>query len=324
MLRPNFESVNIRNSLNLPINCVRDLQTIIEIEIETMPDNISSNIITDKHWLQENILSLLSNAVKYSNQGKVIVRVYKASIEVLGNPSLQFEVEDTGIGMSEEVMATLFQPFKKAQRLSTGGTGLGLFSLAKRVEALAGKYGVMKRRDGKEGSLFWFCIPYRPAENDDVYSLFDEGTVANRGDPTAISPEGSAIERSPPKPGGLSILLVDDSMMIVKMVSNLLRREGHAVSVAFNGAEALQIFTEYGGAFDMCLMDFQMPVMDGFEATERMRKFELNRRAKKSDSVVEGGAFIFKDKATYIIGCSANTDSDMLEAAYKVGGWLVS
>eukprot|EP01031_Cornospumella_fuschlensis_P037741 gene37741-45850_t len=74
---------------------------------------------------------------------------------------LRVEVEDHGIGLSEEMMQTLFSPFKQAQRLA-GGTGLGLFSLANRVQALGGKCGVDKRRDGGEGSMFWFTIPYQP------------------------------------------------------------------------------------------------------------------------------------------------------------------
>jgi signal transduction histidine kinase len=69
-------------------------------------------------------------------------------------------VEDNGIGISEEARQTLFQPFKQAQRMA-GGTGLGLFSLLKRVEALGGSCGVGSRIDGLEGSIFWFTFPYR-------------------------------------------------------------------------------------------------------------------------------------------------------------------
>ena len=74
---------------------------------------------------------------------------------------LKFEVQDTGIGLSEEAMKNLFNPFKQAQRLA-GGTGLGLYSLAKRMDALGGYYGVKNRPDGKQGSVFWFAVPYKP------------------------------------------------------------------------------------------------------------------------------------------------------------------
>jgi hypothetical protein len=76
---------------------------------------------------------------------------------------LRFEIEDMGIGMSEEAMQALFSPFKQNQRLA-GGTGLGLFSLAKRIDATQGHYGVQNRRDGEQGSLFWFAFPYKADE----------------------------------------------------------------------------------------------------------------------------------------------------------------
>eukprot|EP00981_Chlorochromonas_danica_P007384 scaffold1704_cov194-Ochromonas_danica.AAC.1 len=82
-------------------------------------------------------------------------------LEKYHNIYLRIEVEDHGIGLSDDAMTTLFSPFKQAQRLA-GGTGLGLFSLAKRIEALDGRCGVEKRRDNAQGSLFWFEIPYRP------------------------------------------------------------------------------------------------------------------------------------------------------------------
>ena len=78
-----------------------------------------------------------------------------------GKMMLTFYVEDNGIGISEEKQQVLFQPFKQAQRLA-GGTGLGLFSLARRLEALGGRYGVCGRSDGASGSVFWFSFPYRP------------------------------------------------------------------------------------------------------------------------------------------------------------------
>lgn len=101
-----------------------------------------------------------------SKSNKFLARALNMVAEKLSNddslgPLLMVEVEDTGIGLSEEMMANLFSPFSQAQRLA-GGTGLGLFSLAKRVEALHGYFGVEKRRDNQQGSLFWFAIPYKP------------------------------------------------------------------------------------------------------------------------------------------------------------------
>jgi CheY-like chemotaxis protein len=214
-LVPHLDSVNFHDTLSLPLKCMRNIQNRIRIILLPISQEICPCIITDKQWLQENILCLLSNAVKYSTEGTVTVKVRlqendefnfvlpkvkdeDRSISMssrrkiprstrvahftdldsplklaspFGRPArkeeaekqkyLLFEVEDTGIGMDDETVKSLFSAFKQAQRLA-GGTGLGLYSLSKRVEALEGKYGVSRRRDGREGSLFWFSIPYRP------------------------------------------------------------------------------------------------------------------------------------------------------------------
>jgi K+-sensing histidine kinase KdpD len=92
------------------------------------------------------------------------LKSFKSSSKVSIQNSYQyllFEIEDTGIGISDEKMASLFNPFQQAQKLA-GGTGLGLFSLSKRLDALHGYYGVRRRTDGVQGSVFWFAIPYKP------------------------------------------------------------------------------------------------------------------------------------------------------------------
>ncbi len=213
-LKPHYETIDLIETLHLPLYCMKNIQNRIEITLNPIPigslsqcqgistsssnsnnsinavkasikpiitgnigttgNKICSHIVTDKQWLQENILCLLSNAVKYSVEGNVHVTVSLQSTsyditednnrnkeEEENRMMLRFDIEDTGIGMSEESMSQLFRPFRQNQRLA-GGTGLGLFSLAKRVEALQGKYGVQCRRDGRQGSLFWFTIPYRP------------------------------------------------------------------------------------------------------------------------------------------------------------------
>ncbi|RYH20407.1 response regulator, partial [archaeon] len=203
-LVPKFETIDLLDTLSLPLNCMKDIQNRVAIQLLAIPRDVCSHVITDKQWLQENVLCLLSNAVKYSDGGEVTLSINRQHVDPAeadeislgicrsassvdpddythlsahtsrtayrssmrshsdeGTHILRFEVEDHGIGLSDEMMQTLFSPFKQAQRLA-GGTGLGLFSLANRVQALGGKCGVSRRRDGGEGSMFWFTIPYRP------------------------------------------------------------------------------------------------------------------------------------------------------------------
>ena len=178
------ETIGLDETLRRPVKIMNGFQTKIGIQLNAIPRGICSQVITDKQWLQENILCLLSNAVKYSSsRGEVALSLTlvttaglksNRSVERSSGGSgmdsprrhdeenlLLFEVEDNGIGISEDMMQELFKPFKQAQRL-TGGTGLGLYSLG--LYSLGGYYGVQQRKDGREGSLFWFAIRYTPDE----------------------------------------------------------------------------------------------------------------------------------------------------------------
>eukprot|EP00981_Chlorochromonas_danica_P004379 scaffold875_cov183-Ochromonas_danica.AAC.6 len=554
-LVPKYETIDLKETLLLPFKCMKDISLKVRVELEPLSKNICSHIVTDKQWLQENILCLLSNAVKYSAAGLVRGRVVlttaqeaehgtnsfsatraganrepvmSSTVDPLSGPSLStigisevispedqarkendelnnffccfkrrgqvspvlhqvsvsvetekssglqvrsscrscetletidivpvpivnaskrisvdgapqqpvllFEVEDTGIGMTEEMMSTLFNAFRQAQRLA-GGTGLGLFSLARRIEALGGSYGVRKRADGKQGSVFWFTMPYRPdqlyAGLVQDYAAFLDGPSAETVDYHSLQSPAMAVEdysahvsrtgsydlpddcrglvvrssqkRSqriasivgdsyPPSPEPVSqsrasplrILIVDDSATIQKMMGMMLRRHGHKVDQADNGAHGYTLVTHpyalwlqeeekaigstfqrqnvvleelelanVKTAYDVVLMDLQMPIMDGLEAMKRIRQAEnkliekcgsLSSNSYGEDSRIDvvqslqrglstisgvsvrqslridrGDCFQHPSLHQTIIGISANSDTDTMEDALRAG-----
>ena len=252
-LDPSSDRFNFADSLRCPVkwmNSMLPADSPAAITLGLIPSVIST-IITDRHWMEDNLLCLLSNAIKYSSQSIVNIM---ATIEGEGN-MIRITVEDNGVGVSEESKSLLFKQYLQAERVSVGGTGLGLFSLSKRSEALGGSCGVKDRADGQQGSAFWFEFPYQSGEflKSDESSPTDIVTMAM-------------------KP--LRILLVDDSITVVKVLSKKLETYGHCVITAKNGAEGLHKMVSMNRDLDLIIMDVQMPVMDGIEATRLYREME--------------------------------------------------
>lgn len=208
----------------------------------------------DPTRLQQILNNFLSNAIKFTAHGEVGLEVSLA--EPTGeSATLHFEITDTGIGIAPENQSRLFSAFTQADASTTrkfGGTGLGLAISKQLSEMMGGKIGLLSE-EGK-GSVFWADIPFVPLEDSEDAAQADE----------------SATHRGAPGQDDYRLLLAEDNPINQKVALGLLKKLGYAnVVIAQNGAEALARYRE--SAFDVILMDCQMPVMDGFEATATLR-----------------------------------------------------
>jgi PAS domain S-box-containing protein len=225
-------------------------QKDLELVCETWP-GLPPQLRGDPLRLEQVLLNFTSNAIKFSEHGKVTIRVRPLE-ERDSQLLVRFEVQDHGIGMTAEQMQQLFQSFHQADASTTrryGGTGLGLVISKQLAELMGGQVGVESRLG--EGSTFWFT------------AKLAKGVHLLKSSDDAMQPGVLESIR------GASILLVEDNIFSQQVGQELLEDAGAMVCVANNGKEAIDLLLkEY---FDCVLMDIQMPVMDGYETTRRIR-----------------------------------------------------
>ncbi len=246
-----------------------------ELEMFSRLDDRCPNLVVgDSNRLRQVLVNLLNNAVKFTEAGHVHLCVAVIEDEEDGL-RLRFDVTDTGIGIPADRLDRLFESFSQVDASTTrvyGGTGLGLAISRRLVEAMGGELTVSS--EVGVGSTFSFCI--------EVGTSVEVGTAVGVGTPVregmAVE-EGAAVALSalpPPRrplqladSGALRILLAEDNLVNQKVATLMLRKLGHAVDVVDNGQEAVAAVLRH--AYDVVLMDVQMPVLDGLAATRAIR-----------------------------------------------------
>ncbi len=226
--------------------------------------SLPETMLTDPMRLRQILLNLIGNAIKFTERGGVRVTARRVATSP---PRVEFDVEDSGLGMSPEQQAGLFRPFVQvdgshARRF--GGTGLGLVICRRLAKLLGGRVVILASAPG-EGSTFRLSLN------------LDAGA---KGEPPLPAlprplPESAALETDHRFPAGLRVLLAEDSPDNQVLVGRLLKRAGLGVDIAENGRRAVQKVLEArdrGEEYALVLMDMQMPELDGYAATAELRR----------------------------------------------------
>ncbi|AUB80918.1 response regulator [Candidatus Thiodictyon syntrophicum] len=221
-----------------------------------IPAGLSSWLRGDPLRLEQILVNLVGNAVKFTERGGVLIRVSQQEVDTR-TVRLRLEVRDTGIGISPEHLTILGTPFTQADGSITrrfGGTGLGLAISKQLVERMGGRFGVDSTLG--VGSSFWFELPCERASANDT------------------PPQQAAPAERPAGPclSGVHCLVVDDSPLNRAVVERALRREGARTTLVADGQQALDCLRAHAQDIDAVLMDIQMPVMDGLTATRAIRQ----------------------------------------------------
>ncbi len=238
----------------------------LELVWHVQPD-VADALVGDAGRLRQVLLNLVGNAVKFTDDGEVVVQA-----EVAGDPGpegqigLRFTVRDTGIGIPQDRQERIFRAFEQEDTSTTrkyGGTGLGL-TIAARLVALMGGKITVESAPGR-GSTFAFTA---------WFARQDEGRRKKDEMKTSLASDSSFILH--PSSFPLRILVAEDNEFNAQLLEQLLVRRGHRVRLANNGRDALSLAEE--GAFDLLLLDVHMPELDGFQVVQAIRKRERTVR----------------------------------------------
>lgn len=223
-----------------------------EVEFNLFLDaELPDMVIGDQGRLNQILVNLIGNALKFTNEGEVTVSVKKIE-ETEDSYSFKFSIKDTGIGIAKDKLETIFERFTQGEESTTrtfGGTGLGLNIVKQLVELQKGEVHVKSTLN--RGSEFFFTLSYKKSNAREA----EIKTVSNND------------------LGNLKILLCEDNVLNQKLAKSVINNFGFDLDIAQNGEEGIELLSQ--NEYDLVLMDLQMPVKDGYQTTEYIRN-EMN------------------------------------------------
>ena len=291
-----FDLVGLIGDLVKPIEALaNDKELELRVAIDPM---VPRQVLGDPGRLRQILINLLNNAVKFTEQGRIVLHVELEQSQE-HRAEIRFSVTDTGIGIPREKQTLIFEAFTQQDASTTrrfGGTGLGLTISSRLVDLMGGRIWVDS--EPGQGSTFHTVIGFGSVSADQA--------AAAAGLPAAEDPAALAA------PPGMRILVVEDNIVNQKLMTKLLGRWGHQVSLAANGREAVDSWTR--AQFDIILMDMQMPEMDGFEATRQIRALEQQGPATHTSILALSAAALPEEKQR---GYAAGVDAYLTKPLNK-------
>ncbi len=256
------EMIDILYQIMLPQFERKGLEFVVDVEAD-----VPGYILTDPMKLKQVIINLLSNAGKFTSQGKIRFHWSLLTPDTANAETLRIAVEDTGPGLSANEIDSLFRPFHRIDNVHNSdeeGTGLGLFISREIVQNLGGQLLVESQKG--QGSCFFMLLPLRLPENE---VLAESGFNADFDPPTQVSGIYSPDSESP-RLAGLRLLLAENYHSLRHCLQEIFETQGATVFAAASGEEALALIAIH--PIDMVLMDMTMPGIGGLEAARRMRR----------------------------------------------------